>query len=341
MIVRIALLLVSIPLLVHGADGLYHGLRSRTQAAVPCETFAHDRPSSRWVRITGCDVDYLRAGVRESGGRVTEFFLPLTPPLAPANQPVSLVVSTKEASVLALAEEALSGRAATNQDDFLVAMLQVVTAMGAAREVEGMTRSPLEMLRSRGALDAIAAPRADDIVVLDLYRRPNLLLPAIELVLATIILVFLLGLSLKWRRRSAASADLEAAADTAAPPAISAARTQATPEFRRLMLVNLPPHAPPSALEQATPLGSQASVRAALGQVLPGITFNDHGLGHFNRADHTILMDLGSDPQVYTATVDVTGEAAPEALRRLITETGWRAYAPRLGRFITAADLKS
>jgi hypothetical protein len=252
------------------------------------------------------------------------------------------MVSTKEPSVLALAEEAMSGRAATNQDDFLVAMLQVVTAMGAAREVEGMTRSPLEMLRSRGALAAIDAPLADDIVVLDLYRRPNLLLPAIELVLAMLIFTVLMGLSLRWRRKSPMpGADVRTTADAAAAARISAARAQPTPEFRRLMLVNLPPHAPASALEQATPLGSQASVRAALGQVLPGITFNDHGLGQFNRADHTILMDLGNEPQVWTATVDVTGEAAPEALKRLITATGWRAYAPRLGRFITAADLKS
>jgi hypothetical protein len=53
-----------------------------------------------------------------------------------------------------------------------------------------------------------------------------------------------------------------------------------------------------------------------------------------------MLFDLGDGPQVWTATVDVTGDAAQEALRDLIVQTGWRAYAPRLGRFITAADLK-
>ena len=52
-------------------------------------------------------------------------------------------------------------------------------------------------------------------------------------------------------------------------------------------------------------------------------------------------MDLGVAPQVWAATVDVTGDAAATALRRLITQTGWRAYAPRLGRFITAEDLRT
>ena len=83
----------------------------------------------------------------------------------------------------------------------------------------------------------------------------------------------------------------------------------------------------------------EAAVRSALSRVLPGIRFNDHGLGQFNGEDHSILMDLGVSPDVWAATVDVTGEAAPAALRRLITQTGWRAYAPRLGRFITADDL--
>lgn len=337
MLVRIALLLVSIPLLVHGADGLYHALGSRSQAAVECDAFARERPHSHWVRITGCDVDYLRAGYRESGGRITELFLPLTAPNTPANMPVSLVVATTDPEVLALAGNAVRGTAATDQDAFLVAMLEVVTAMGAAREVRGMTRSPLEMLRSRRALAAIPAPLAGDIAVLDLHRRPNLLLPAIELVLAAQILMILLGFPRRWRRRTAAAPETAEAGAQGGRP-LSASRV--TPEFRRLMLVNLPPYAAPSELEKATPLGTQASVRAALGQVLPGITFNEHGLGHFDRPDHTILMDLGTAPQVWTATVDVTGDAAPEALKRLITETGWRAYAPLLGRFITAGDLK-
>lgn len=338
MLVRIALLLVSIPLLVHGADGLYHALGSRSQAAVECDAFARERPRSHWVRITGCDVDYLRAGYRESGGRITELFLPLTAPNTPANMPVSLVVATTDPDVLALAGNAVRGTAAADQDAFLVAMLEVVTAMGAAREVQGMTRSPLDMLRARRALAAVPAPLAGEIAVVDLHRRPNLLLPAIELVLAVQILMVLVGFPRLRRRRAAAAAAAAAGANAEGGGQLPAAR--ATPEFRRLMLVNLPPYAAPSELETATPLGTQGSVRAALGQVLPGITFNDHGLGHFHRPDHTILMDLGSAPQVWTATVDVTGDAAPEALKRLITETGWRAYAPLLGRFITGGDLK-
>jgi hypothetical protein len=353
MIVRSALLLVSVPLLVHGADGLYQSVRSQNQVAVECGAFARARPASQWLRIVGCDVDYLRAGYRESGGRLTELFLPLTAPEAPANAPVSLVVATTDVAVLAMAEEAVRPSAAANDDAFLVAMLRVVTAMGAAREVSGLARSPLGMLQSRGALAAIHAPVADDVVVIDLDRRPSVLLPAIELAAAALALLVVV---VRYRRRTPAADEpvveeriertpVVARTDvtvnevpltvTDAPPA--AARPA---EFRRLMLVNLPPSAAPSALEQAPPLGTQPSVRSAFAQVLPGITFDDSGRGRLTRPDHAIAVDLGDAAQVWTATVDVTGPGAPEALRGLITGTGWRAYAPRLGRFITARDLR-
>jgi hypothetical protein len=107
------------------------------------------------------------------------------------------------------------------------------------------------------------------------------------------------------------------------------------------MLVNLPPRAAASALEEAPPLGSQAAVRSAFSRVLPGIQFSDDGVGQFDGPGHTIRVDLGSGTEAWTATLDVTGQAAAPALKRLIIQTGWQAYAPKLGRFITAEDLKS
>jgi hypothetical protein len=170
--------------------------------------------------------------------------------------------------------------------------------------------------------------------------------PAIETSVGTLALLISFVLAVKAKRRAsqAAASNGPVAAEGAEPsPARAriAPASRSHPEFRRLMLVNLPPYAALSALEDAPPLGPQPAVRNALARVLPGITFNDHGLGQFNADDHSILMDLGGEPQVWAATIDVTGEAAPKALRHLITQTGWRAYAPRLGRFITADDLKA
>lgn len=171
------------------------------------------------------------------------------------------------------------------------------------------------------------------------------ILPAASAIAGAQALLAVVFLSVKSRRKPAPRTPSEdEAGDNEVSPAqarITAAIGRPLPEFRRLLLVNLPPYAALSALEEAPPLGTQASVRAALSQVLPGIKFNDHGLGQFNAPDHSILMDLGTEPQVWAATFDVTGEAAPGALRHLITQTGWRAYAPKLGRFITGEDLRT
>src|SRR5688572_12710560 len=112
MIVRIALLLVSIPLLAHGAEGLFHAFRSRTQAVVTCEQFLRARPTSRWVKITGCQLDYIRAGYREAGGRVTELFFPIRPAASSPAQPAPIVVSTTDPAILSLAGELIVAKPA-------------------------------------------------------------------------------------------------------------------------------------------------------------------------------------------------------------------------------------
>ena len=107
-------------------------------------------------------------------------------------------------------------------------------------------------------------------------------------------------------------------------PGISVnAAARHTPELRRLMLVNLPPNAAAAELENATPLGTQHSVRSALAQVLPGITFNDHGLGQFNHADHTMLFDLVISGMMQAALIPVLSEyTAPEKREELRRITG-------------------
>lgn len=341
MLIRIALLLVALPLLVHGAEGLSHAFRSRTQTHVTCAELHRERPASGWLRLTGCEIDYVRAGYRERRGRVTELFFPLRPAGSSPAQPAALVLSTRDPSLLSVIETGLQGPAQHDQEAFLVMMLQIVTAMRASREIEGATRSSLEMLRTRGDLRALKAPLAADVTVLDHHHRPRLLFPAIEAVVGAQALFVFVVLWAGRRRVGKAPAPAAAAAIGARVAAVAAPARTEDARFRRLMLVNLPPHAPLSALEDAPPLGQQPAVRSALARVLPGITFSETGAGHFVRPDHEIRLDLGATPPVWTATVDVTGEGAAAALRRLVTQTGWQVYAPALGRFLTSDDLNT
>jgi hypothetical protein len=171
-------------------------------------------------------------------------------------------------------------------------------------------------------------------------ERPGLLLPALESAVGAAGLAALL----LWWMRSRRRAPVQPATPAKRPGPVAQPSPPEGPgslAFSRLMLVNLPPRAAASALENAPPLGSQSAIRSAFSRVLPGIQFNDDGVGQFEGPGHAIRVDLGSGEQAWTATLDVSGQAAAPALKRLIIQTGWQAYAPKLGRFITAEDLKA
>ena len=336
MILRFALLLVGLPLLADGVDGLYHAVRSQSLASTTCEQFQLARPHSGWLRLTGCEIDYMRAGYREVRGRTTELFIPVRPLGSSPAQPSALVLSTRDPDLLAIVERGLAGPARKDPEAFLLMMLKIVTAMNVVSEIQGFTRSPLDMLPTRRGLGAIKAPLADDFVVLDLGDRPRLLFPALESIGGAVALLAWLFGSGSRRRRSAPTGEPGAGRGITPSPVMS---PDSDRRLRHLMLVNLPPHADAAALEGAPALGSQGAVRAALARVLPGITFTHEGIGQFNRPDHSIRLGLGTEPEVWTATLEVSGDAAPEALQRLVTQTGWQVYAPLLGRFLSSEDL--
>jgi hypothetical protein len=216
-----------------------------------------------------------------------------------------------------MAERAFGAGVDREQEAFLITMLQVVTAMRASRELEGLVRRPLEVLWTRGAIAAVHSPLAPDVAILDLHRRPSVLRPGLEVIG---------GLLALWpfvRSRKRGPAASEAPAATLPP----------------MMLLNLPPQADAAAIEHAAPLGAQEDVRAQLAASLPGITFDDRGRGRFTVRAGSVVVDVRSDEPVHTAIVVVHGNAGP-AVARLLDESGWRAYAPKRGAFLTINDLR-
>ena len=104
------------------------------------------------------------------------------------------------------------------------------------------------------------------------------------------------------------------------------------------MLVNLRAGAPLEDIEYAPPLGSQGEVRDILGAALPGIAFDACGRGVYTNGSGCLVVDVRNDEPAYTAIVTVRGDAGA-AVARLLDESGWAAYVPRLGAFVSMADL--
>ena len=329
MLFRVVLVLISLPLLLHGGEGLYLVLANPEIEEISCDDYLDLGAQGSWLRVTGCHLDYLNAGYRDGSNGVlarilpgsegiSELLFPVRRSSEDLKEPVRLVVSTRDPMVLAIAERAFSTNGGKDQESFLVTMLQVVTAMHASKEVDGVLRGPLQRLWTRRSIAAMGAPLAENFAVMDLHRRPDTLVPGAE------VLAGLIALSLVVLRRRRVE---EAVSVT----------TQSGPQ---LMLLNLPQGATSADIEHAPPLGTQNEVRSLIVMSLPGIEFDDEGRGTFVVRAGRVDVDLRADDPVVTAVLTVRGNASP-AVARLLDETGWQAFAPKAGVFVTAGDLRS
>ncbi len=321
---RVVPLIVGLALLLVAAGPLYHAARNRQQQVLSCEQYARQRPDAAWVRLTGCEVDYVGAGYRESDGQIEELLFPVRPAGQARNIPAVAVVATRDAAALDIAQRTIGGGRQPDQDAYLVMMMKIVTALQASREVEGYARVGLiDRLTAPRVLSGLAGPIDPSPVVIDLHAQPEVLVPAIEAAAGALALLLFVFLHIGGRRRSAKHVAGEL-------------------PLRRLMLLNLPPEAGTEAVEHAPPLGSREEVVRRLQSALPELRIAEDGRGTLERADCALRVRLGADDQVATVVIDAIGAGAPEALRKVVSTTGWRVFAPRRGAFVDAeiADVR-
>jgi hypothetical protein len=338
-------------LFVLSGEGLYHASRSREPVALTCDQFSRSRPSSHLVRLVDCVIDYTGAGYRESGGRLTELFVPVRPTGAPPAQPASLVAATRDGSALAIADSVLGGgRGATPEQS--VAVMQ--KAIGAVQQqgavIEGLVRSTIiDQVRARRLLSGLATPVAANAAIVDLGARPSFVTPLAE-VAGGVLLLALTALLLRRGPREIA-VSVPAAIAAAALPSPAAARSgafdrgasyQDTPPGMvplKVMLLNLDAAAGADALEHAPPLGTRDEVVAILKGVVPDLAADPQRGPVLVGAAGALTVDLGSDDPVATAVLEGRSEAGPAIVREILDMTGWRAFAPKRGRFIDADEL--
>ena len=343
--IRFLLLLVGVPLLTIGSEGLYHAIRNREPRVMTCEQFVRERPKAAWLKLTNCDVDYIGAGYLESNGRISELLFPIRPAGQPRNVPAVAVVTTKDGGALGIAQRTIGNGQQPNQEAFLVMMLSIVTSLKASREMDGYARvGIIERLNARRVVSGLDGPLDPSPVVIDLRGRPSIVVPGIEIAagaLAVLIFVFLQIRRRRVRRASAEQADVGsmataldgASTGTESPPMVMPQR------LRGLMLLNLPANAGVEAIETAPPLGNRSDVVRKLEETLPDLRIDPSGRGLFDGSDCTIGVALGTNEPVATAVLDARGEGAVRMINALVAATGWRVFAPRRGVFVDAGQL--
>lgn len=347
---RLLLLVGGLVLLALGAQGIYHAASNSRRIEMSCDAFSRGRPDALWLRLTDCELDYLGAGYYESRGRISELFFPVRPTGRSLSEPAPLVAATRDPMVLALAEDTMGGSRQPDQEQYLVMMLKIVTALRAAREIEGYRRAgAVHVLRTGQQLSGMTASLSEDVAVIDLHRSPDLRNPA---ALAAAGTAMMLAAGLLFRRRApAAPAHADVLAATAPEPREKASLS--TPHYvetaapdsgqsehlRGVMLLNLPPGVGPDAIEDAPPLGTRAEVANAIDVVFPLVVFGTDGRGTFARHDTLVTFDIGRYDPVATVVLDARGGTAIADVMTLLRTTGWRAFAPRAGVFLALEQL--
>lgn len=358
------LLVLAAALLVFAGEGIYHASRGRHAAAVACD----QRPSSPRILVTGCEINYAGAGYREAGGQVEELFLPARP-VGGRAVPAPIVIATRDPGAIALARSVLgAGRVATSEQSLEV-MQKIVDQLRVSTSVDGLVRTGIiERFRTQRILSGLAPPIAADAVIVDLHGTPDLVRPGVVLIIGAL-LAFLAFWPFTRAGSNAEIAGLTPTPSRLPPPVVSpelassqydpefafdelpepshalAARPNATPKaipvsLPRLLLLALDVSTGPEAIETAPPLGSHAEVVAILCGVIPDLAVDQiHAV--LARPDGSVKIALGPDDPVPTAVLEARGEAGVALVKEVLLMTGWRAFAPKTGLFVSTDDLEA
>jgi hypothetical protein len=322
---RRLLLVPGVALLLLGAEGLYFAAAAGRPVSTSCERLSTVRRSSPRLHVIGCELDYAAAGYRQSrNGQIVELFVPARPSRN-ALTAAPLVVAVHEPAIIAAAQSATGGNPTASDAQLMDALRHAGAVLGVSSGIDGLARvGTIERFRTRRILSGFSTPIAPGAIVLDLGGEPDYVRPSLALAAAAL-LIFIALRSVTAPPRTVPS--------TAVPP--PAKRATDLPTLPRLMLLNLNVMSGPEAIESAPPLGSRHTVVEILCGVVPDLHVDDHQR-LLTRADGSIRLDLGASEPVATVIVEARGESGAALIKEILLMTGWRAFAPKMGLFLSA-----
>jgi hypothetical protein len=345
---KLLLLVPAAALVALGGEGLYHAFRGRERVAIDCQALVGARPSSHRLLVTGCEVDYAGVGYR-GNGQIEELFFPARP--AGRAMAAPIVIVTRDPAALSLAQPVLGSGQRMRANDAQAVLKKIVEVARAAQSIDGLARAGIiERVRTRRILSGLTAtPVASDAMLIDLEGAPDFVRPM--LALAGGLLLAAMPFLLSRRRREAHGATAEPVsnphpavlASLRPAPAIGRASDPLVPmppavSLPRLLLLNVGTAAGPDAVETAPPLGKREAAIEILCGVVPDLGV-DAEQRVLSRADGSLRIDLGRYDPVPTAVVEARGEAGAALVKEILLMTGWRAFAPKTGLFVSGDEL--
>jgi hypothetical protein len=162
-------------LLWAGGQGIYTAATNREPFQVACGSYGEVKPSSEWLELTGCSLSLMEASYTEVDGKVVELFIPARGENSQEGSTVHVLVATKDATLLSLANQLISIQ---DEQALMTFAMQNGQVMGTQRDVRGLVRYGVDLDDDEAAqlknLDSTLAP---DFIILDDGKEPALGLP--------------------------------------------------------------------------------------------------------------------------------------------------------------------
>ncbi len=158
---------------VVGAQAAWLAWHDREPREIPLAEFQERRPDSKWLKLTGCELDLLDARYFNyvESDHAAEFLIPLRPADADTNAPIHALAALHDEKLrvrvdaIALADitRTLDAFTATNAEPLAI-----------PRDIEGVTRFGWDSVaENRRELLALHPRLVEDFVIVDVGDRPS------------------------------------------------------------------------------------------------------------------------------------------------------------------------
>jgi hypothetical protein len=159
-------------LLWSGGQGLYTSAKNREPFSVSCQSYPQVKPSQEWLELTGCSLSLLEASYTETSGSVTELFIPARGEAEEEGSTIHILVATKDAELLGLANQLLK---IEDQGEMMQFSLEHRDKIFPTRNVSGLVRYGVDLDDDeRAELKGLDDTLTEDFVILDEGKEPGL-----------------------------------------------------------------------------------------------------------------------------------------------------------------------
>lgn len=166
---------------------LLHALSNRGGLTMDCAKFLAEKPSGKWIKLTGCVVSrILSVPKTRSGGAPTEVFVPIRADGAKAEREIRLLLVSNHPSDIDFVKRAHEQSSSSNGRGMFRSTY--TGDLEETRDVEGRILRGLDLPdRDRVKLTKTFPTLAQDFVIIESKPRPGLGLPFAFIVLGCVI----------------------------------------------------------------------------------------------------------------------------------------------------------